>query len=77
MITDMHVFERGDALLMTFHVRSTAAVRDRLEQFVFSEDVQVEDATETTSRSASTARLRTDGDQALSVRLPLVACRRR
>ena len=48
MITDMHVFERGDVLLVTLPRPLAPAVRDRLEQFVFSEDVQVEDATETT-----------------------------
>ena len=48
MITDMYVFERGDVLLVTLPRPLAAAVRDRLEQFVFSEDVQVEDATETT-----------------------------
>jgi folate-binding protein YgfZ len=48
MITDMHVFERGNALLMTLPRPLAAAVRDRLDQFVFSEDVQVEDATAAT-----------------------------
>jgi folate-binding protein YgfZ len=50
MITDMHVFERGDAVLVTLPRPLAPAVRDRLEQFVFSEDVQVEDASETTSQ---------------------------
>lgn len=48
MITDMHVFERGDAVLMTVPRALTVSIRDRLEQFVFSEDVQVEDATDST-----------------------------
>lgn len=48
MITDMHVFERGDVLLVTLPRPLAGNVRDRLEQFVFSEDVQVEDATATT-----------------------------
>ena len=48
MITDMHVFERGDALLMTVPRALATSIRDRLEQFVFSEDVQVEDVTDAT-----------------------------
>ena len=50
MITDMHVFERGDAVLITLPRPLAPAVRDRLEQFVFSEDVQVEDASDGTSQ---------------------------
>ena len=50
MITDMRVFERGDAIVLTLARPLAAAVRDRLEQFVFSEDVQVEDATAATAQ---------------------------
>ena len=48
MVTDMHVFERGDILLMTVPRPLAPSLRDRLEQFVFSEDVQVENASDTT-----------------------------
>ena len=50
MITDMRVFERGDAILMILPRPLTSSVRDRLEQFVFSEDVQIEDATDSTAQ---------------------------
>lgn len=48
MISDMHVYELGDSVLITLPRSLTGAMRDRLDQFVFSEDVQVEDVTETT-----------------------------
>ena len=46
MVTDMHVLETGTAILMTVPRPLAAAILDRLDQFVFSEDVQVEDATD-------------------------------
>jgi len=48
MITDMHVYELGDALLVTVPRVLTRAVGDRLDQFIFSEDVQVEEVTGST-----------------------------
>ncbi len=48
MITDMHVYELGGETLVTLPASLAAATRDRLDQFVFSEDVQVEDTTEAT-----------------------------
>lgn len=48
MITDMHVYELGGETLVTLPASLAAPTRDRLDQFVFSEDVQVEDATEAT-----------------------------
>jgi folate-binding protein YgfZ len=48
MVTDMHVFERGDILLMTVPRPLAPSIRDGLERFVFSEDVQVENASDTT-----------------------------
>jgi folate-binding protein YgfZ len=48
MISDMHVYEVGDAVVVTLPRPLTPAIRDRLEQFVFSEDVQVEDVTDST-----------------------------
>ena len=48
MITDMKVHELGHALLLTVPRSLAAAIRDRLDQYVFAEDVQAEDATERT-----------------------------
>jgi folate-binding protein YgfZ len=48
MITDMHVYELGDALLVTVPRTIAAGIRDRFDQFIFSEDVEVEDITEST-----------------------------
>jgi folate-binding protein YgfZ len=45
MIADMRVLELGDAILLDVPRALGPAVRDHLERFVFSEDVQVEDAT--------------------------------
>ena len=44
MITDMHVYELGDATLITLPLSLASAIRDRLDQYIFAEDVQVEDA---------------------------------
>src|SRR5262249_50901338 len=46
MITDMRVLELGDAILLDVPRALGAPVRDHLERFVFSEDVQVENVTE-------------------------------
>ncbi len=46
MIADMRVFELGDAVLLDLEGSAGAAVRDRLSQFIFSEDVEVRDLTE-------------------------------
>jgi folate-binding protein YgfZ len=46
MMTDMRVLELGDRLLLGLPRTVTAAVRDHLDRFIFSEDVQVEDVTE-------------------------------
>ncbi|HSC29281.1 MAG TPA: glycine cleavage T C-terminal barrel domain-containing protein [Vicinamibacterales bacterium] len=43
MIADMRVLETGDAVLIDLAESVAAAVRDRLEQLVFSEDVTVAD----------------------------------
>ncbi|CAN5741858.1 glycine cleavage T C-terminal barrel domain-containing protein [soil metagenome] len=48
MISDMHVYELGDAVLLTVPLPLTSAIRAHLDQFVFSEDVQVEDVTDAT-----------------------------
>jgi len=41
MLTDMHVLESGSMILLDVPAETTAATRERLEQFIFSEDVQV------------------------------------
>jgi len=46
MITDMRVLELGDAILLDVPREIGGAVKDHLERFVFSEDVQIEDATD-------------------------------
>jgi folate-binding protein YgfZ len=50
MISDMHVYEIGDALIVTLPRSLAAPMRERLDQFVFSEDVQIEDETATTAQ---------------------------
>jgi tRNA-modifying protein YgfZ len=49
IITDMHVHELGDEILMTLPVSLASDIRDRLDQYIFTEDVQVEDATQSTA----------------------------
>jgi folate-binding protein YgfZ len=46
MITDMRVLELGDSVLLDVPAEVATAIRDHLDRFVFSEDVQVEDVTE-------------------------------
>jgi folate-binding protein YgfZ len=48
MIADMRVLETGDDVLIDLPDAVTPRVRDHLAQFIFSEDVTVEDVTETT-----------------------------
>ena len=43
MIADMRVFETGDGLLVSLAGTVAAAVRDRFDELVFSEDVHVSD----------------------------------
>src|SRR5258707_12737837 len=45
MMTDLRVLELGDAILLDVPAHVTATIRDHLDRFVFSEDVQVEDVT--------------------------------
>lgn len=46
MISDMYVDELGDSLLVRVPIALAAQIREHLERFVFSEDVQVADVTE-------------------------------
>ena len=50
MISDMRVFETGDAILMDLEGAVVTTVRDRLSQFIFSEDVEVHDLTPATAQ---------------------------
>ena len=61
MISDMRVFETGDAILMDLEGAVAATVRDRLSQFIFSEDVEVRDLT------ASTMQLGVYGPHAAAI----------
>jgi folate-binding protein YgfZ len=61
MITDMRVLELGDAVLLDVPAALAPAIRDHLDRFVFSEDVQVEDIT------AATAELGLYGPRAIDV----------
>jgi folate-binding protein YgfZ len=45
MMTDMRVLELGDGVLLGLPRQVTAAIRDHLDRFIFSEDVKVEDVT--------------------------------
>lgn len=45
MMTDMRVLELGDSILLSLPRYVTGAIRDHLDRFIFSEDVQVEDVT--------------------------------
>jgi tRNA-modifying protein YgfZ len=42
MLTDMHVLESGGLILLDLPVETADATRERLEQFIFTENVQVE-----------------------------------
>ena len=46
MLTDMRVLELGDAILLDVPRDVTTAIRDHLDRFVFSEDVQIADVSE-------------------------------
>jgi folate-binding protein YgfZ len=46
MTTDMHVFESGDMILLDLPAPRTKEVLDRLDQFIFTEDVQLADLTD-------------------------------
>jgi folate-binding protein YgfZ len=45
MISDLWVFELGDVLLLTLPLATKDAVLEKLDQFIFSEDVQLGDVT--------------------------------
>jgi folate-binding protein YgfZ len=47
MLTDMHIFESGDMMLLDVPADLLSATLERLDQFLFSEDVQIADLSET------------------------------
>ena len=47
MVSDLHVYELGDVILLALPGATTAAVLAKLDQFIFSEDVQLGDASDT------------------------------
>ena len=52
MISDMWVYELGDVILLNLPGETTAAVLARLDQFIFSEDVQLGDVSGTFAQIA-------------------------
>src|SRR5919197_5084083 len=52
MIADLHVYELGDVILLTMHGDVKHTVLARLDQFIFSEDVQLGDVTATFAQIA-------------------------
>ena len=47
MIADLHVYELGDVMLLTLPLEVKDSVLTKLDQFIFSEDVQLGDVTST------------------------------
>jgi len=92
MIADMRVFETGDSLLVDLDGTIAQAVADRWTQFIFSEDVQVQNVSASTAQigiygphaagmlEAALASGRTPGEQSpdaeLLRSLPIYASRR-
>ena len=52
MIADLYVYELGDLMLLTLDRAARDTVLARLDQFIFSEDVQIGDVTETFAQMA-------------------------
>ena len=52
MIADLFVYELGDVILLTMSGDVTATVLGKLDQFIFSEDVQLGDVTGTFAQIA-------------------------
>lgn len=52
MITDLHVYELGDVMLLAMSGAVKDGVIAKLDQFIFSEDVQLGDVTETFAQVA-------------------------
>ena len=52
MIADLHVYELGDVMLLTLHRDVKETVMVKLDQVIFSEDVQLGDVTDTFAQMA-------------------------
>jgi len=52
MIADLHAYELGDVMLLTLHRDVKDAVMAKLDQVIFSEDVQLGDVTKTFAQTA-------------------------
>src|SRR2546423_15293743 len=52
MIADVFVYELGDVILLTVPRERHRSVLDKLDQFIFSEDVQLGDASDAFSTTA-------------------------
>src|SRR5438128_3549834 len=52
MIADLFVYELGDVILLTVPRRQHRTVLDKLDQFIFSEDVQLGDASDAFTTTA-------------------------
>jgi folate-binding protein YgfZ len=61
MLTDMHVFELGDSVLLTLPASVAPSIREHLDRFIFAEDVAVQDV------SASLAQIGVYGPRADAV----------
>jgi folate-binding protein YgfZ len=61
MLTDLHVFELGDSVLLTLPASVTPSIREHLDRFIFAEDVAVQDV------SASLAQIGVYGPRAEAV----------
>jgi len=78
MISDMRVLELGDLVLLDLPVARVAAVMEKLDQFVFTEDVRLGDVTAAfgkltvagPSAAAAVAALLAESDPNLAVDLP-------
>lgn len=61
MVTDMRVLELGDSVLLDLPAALTGTIGDRLDQFIFSEDVRVSDV------SAAVAQLGLYGPESAAI----------
>lgn len=73
MISDMWVFELGDVMLMTTPGSTRTSVLTKLDQFIFSEDVQLGDVTDALS---SVALVGPDAARVLHTVVPDIAVER-
>lgn len=70
MVSDLHVYELGDVILLALPRATTATVLAKLDQFIFSEDVQLADVSDTLAAVAVV------GPEAARVLSPLVGVER-